>query len=231
MARRMPSPANPQMANQLQPQHPQYRPSTQLPPNVQHPSSPRPTPLQNPPPSSVFPSQPFDPKSPANPQLPHHYSPTQSKQPSLQHHSSTNPLPIPSQPSLSSQYQSDPHPPHNQLPPGSQNGKSSQSLEQSTQPSQTDLQTRQHPPPQKEIDYELTKESGHYFQDVGSEIKNPKGTSESENPGKTPALNWNEFPQHEDRWMGNRMNPNCGVLCTESTDDTETSDEASDDSL
>lgn len=206
MARRMPAPANPHMANQLRPLHPQYRPSTQLPQIVQHPSGPRPTHLQNPQPSSGFPSQPFHHKSFSNPQLPRQYSPPQSKQPSLQQHSPTNPLPL-----------------HNYLQPGSQNGKSSQSLEQSPQPAQTDSQARQHLA-QKDMDYEETKES-----DMGSEINDLKGTSESENPGNTPALNWNEFPQHENRWMGNRRNINSNS--DTNTGECESSDEITDESL
>lgn len=62
---------------------------------------------------------------------------------------------------------------------------------------------------------------------MGSEINDPRGTSESENPGNTPALNWNEFPQDENRWTGNRMYNNSDM----NTSEFESSDENSDESL
>lgn len=64
---------------------------------------------------------------------------------------------------------------------------------------------------------------------MGSEINDPRGTNESENPGNTPALNWNEFPQNENRWMGNTMNTNCNSDMN--TSECESSDENSDESL
>ncbi|KAK3880476.1 hypothetical protein Pcinc_015023 [Petrolisthes cinctipes] len=234
VARRMPVPTNPQMTDQLRPMHPQYRPSPQIPHNVQHPSSLQHTHLQNSQSSSNTPSQPFQPQSSSNPRPPIQFSTPQSKEPSLQQHSLTNPQPLRSQPSLVSQYQSDSRPHHNQPQPPSQNqlpGPQNGKLEQFPQPSQADSQARQHPP-EKYIDYGKTRESGHGIQDLGSEMKDQKGNMESKDPGSTPSFNWNEFTQHENRWMEDRGNKITGNSDLSSSDDeNESSNESSDESL